>query len=90
MNKEGNLIPCSFPNGASFRAVVICSTVCKFEDFSVTQILREINFGDFKSSKTAIFAILGALNFVDLVNFGLQKVIKSQNIVAKCAQMANS
>ena len=35
----------------------------KFQDFSVDQILREINFGESKSSKTAVFAILGALNF---------------------------
>ena len=36
--------------------------------FSVTQILREINFGELRSSKNAIFAILGALNF-DFHNF---------------------
>ena len=28
-------------------------TVWKFQDFSVTQILREINFGECRSSKTA-------------------------------------
>ena len=51
------------------------STVCKFKDFSVTQILREINFGESESYKTAgVFAILGALNFVDLVNFSFLKV----------------
>ena len=48
--------------------------VWKFEDFSVNQILRGINFGESRSSKTTVFAILGALNFVDLVNFHLQKV----------------
>ena len=37
----------------------------KFHDFSITQILREINFGDFTSAKSAILANLGALN-VDL------------------------
>ena len=54
----------------------------KFHDFYITQILREINFGESRSSKTAIFAIQGALNFVDLVNFTFQKVqklIKNQN-----------
>ena len=51
-------------------------TVCKFENISVTQILREINFGEFKSSETAVFAILGALNFAKLVNCSLQKVKK--------------
>ena len=29
----------------------------------LTQILREINFGEFKSAKSAVFAILEALNF---------------------------
>ena len=29
-------------------------TVWKFHDFSIAQILREINFGDFKSAKCAI------------------------------------
>ena len=48
-------------------------TVWNFLDFSVTQILREINFGKSKSSKTADFAILGALNFVHVVNFCLKK-----------------
>ena len=39
--------------------------------FSVTQILREI---DLWSSKMPFLAILGALNFVSLVNFSLQKM----------------
>ena len=30
----------------------------KFENFSVIQILREINFGESRSSKTAVFATL--------------------------------
>ena len=49
----------------------------KFHDFSVIQILREIHFGESRSAKTAVFTIFGALNFVDLVNFSLQKVQKS-------------
>ena len=36
-------------------------TVLKCQDFSVTQILREINFGDSRSSEAAISAILEAL-----------------------------
>ena len=40
--------------------------------FSITQILREINFGESRSSKTAILAILGALKMVHLVNFSIQ------------------
>ena len=51
-----------------------CSTLWKFQDFSVAQILREINFGESRSSKTAIFAILRPANFVHLVKFRLQKV----------------
>ena len=47
-----------------------------FQDFSVIQILLEINFWESRSSKTAIFAILGALNFVNLVNFSIQKLQK--------------
>ena len=31
--------------------------------FPTTQILREINFGDSRSAKSAVFAILEALNF---------------------------
>ena len=51
-------------------------TVWKFEDFFITQILREINFAECRSAKIAFFAIFGALNFVILVNFSLQKVQK--------------
>ena len=52
-------------------------TVWKFHDFLITQILREINLGESGSSKTTIFAIFGALNFVNLVDFSLQKVQNS-------------
>ena len=38
-------------------------TVWKFEDLSITQILREINFGDSRSAKSAILAHLEVLNF---------------------------
>ena len=51
-------------------------TVWKFQDFSITQILREINFGGSRSSKTAVLAILGALKMSILVNFSLQKMQK--------------
>jgi len=68
----------------SFTGNKVC-TVWKFHNFSITQILHEINFGESKSSKTAGFAILGAVKFVDLAIFSLQKVqkfikIKIQNI----------
>ena len=63
----------------------LLNTVWKFKEFSVTEILREINFGESKSSKIAFLVILGAPNFVNLVNFSLHKVqkyikIKSQNL----------
>ena len=35
----------------------------KFHDFSVTQILREINFEESRSFKTAFITISGAMNF---------------------------
>ena len=37
--------------------------VWKLHDLSFTQILREINFGETKSAKFAIFTHLEALNF---------------------------
>ena len=36
----------------------------KYQDFSVIQILREINVRESRSSKTLVFASLEALNFV--------------------------
>ena len=39
--------------------------------FPITQILREINFEDSRSSKIAVLAILGALKIIDLVNVSL-------------------
>ena len=67
-------------------------TMWKFQYFSITQILRQINFWDTRSSKTASFAILGAVNFVHLVNISLQKVqkfIKSKFTASKCDKMAD-
>ena len=59
------------------------STVWKFQDFFVTYILREINFGDSKSSKTAVFANFWALSFVNLVNFSLQKCNMTEDFSLK-------
>ena len=48
-------------------------------EFSVTQILREINFGELRNSKIVVFfVILGALTFVILVK--VQK-LKNENSV---------
>ena len=44
------------------RSVNSPSTVWKFHSFSIAQILREINFGDSKSAKSAILTHLEALN----------------------------
>ena len=38
------------------------------------QILREIKFGESRNSKPAIFAIFGAVKFVNLVHFSLLKM----------------
>ena len=69
------------------------STVWKFQDFSDTQILREINFGEFRSSKTAAFAIFRSLNFADLVNFSLPKRTKNHKKlkfrVPNCVKMVD-
>ena len=51
-------------------------TVWNFQDFCITEILREINFVNSRSAKTAVFAILGAVDFVHLVNFSLLNVQK--------------
>ena len=42
--------------------VIMQTTVWKFHDFAITQILREINFGDSRSAKYVIFTHLEALN----------------------------
>ena len=52
-------------------------TLWKLQDFSKIQILREINFGESRSSKIAIFAIFGTAKFVNLINFNLSKSIKN-------------
>ena len=60
--------------------------------YSVAQILREINFGETRSSKTAVLAILGALKMIILLYFNLQKVpkfIKRQFRASKCVKMAD-
>ena len=44
-----------------FKGVVI--TVWKFQDIFVTKILREINFGESRSSKTTIFFTFRGFEF---------------------------
>ena len=40
-------------------------TVWKFQDFSIIQILREIKCEDYRSCKTAVLTILGALKMIN-------------------------
>ena len=67
----------------------------KFHNFSVTQILREIDFGEYRCSKYAVFAVLGALNKVNLVNLVKNSLRKMQNFIEikiktfKCVKMAD-
>ena len=64
-----------------FREFHFDGSFAMISGFFTTHILREINFGGFRSSKKkAIFAILGAVNVVDLVNFSIQKVQKCLKI----------
>ena len=54
----------------------------KFDEFSVTQILREINFEESISSKIALFANLEALKMINLVHFSLtesSKILKNHD-----------
>jgi len=68
--------PCLSKKKIFFFFVNLQATVWKFQDFLITQILREINFVDLRSTKTAVFDILGAVDFVYLLNFRLYKVQK--------------
>ena len=54
-----------------YYCVPKCITVWTFLDFSITQILREINFRDSRTAKSAFFAILEALNldFYEFLHF---------------------
>ena len=52
----------------------------KIQDFSATQILREINFGHFEAPKTAILTIWAALNFEFVGIFDIFKCEMFQNI----------
>ena len=64
MDQKLYLVQAILYSGKSF-------TMWKFQDFSVSQNLRETNFGESRSPKNAIFAILAALKFANLVNFSL-------------------
>ena len=62
----------------------------KFQDSSATQILREINFGHFEASKTAILTIWAALNFefLEIFDFFKYEILKKSKVLAsKFVQM---
>ena len=77
--------------GVEIRTQLVPGRVAFFSKFCEQcgsfWILREINFGESKSSKTTVFAILGALNFVDLLNFSLPKSPKFMKFKIKRLQM---
>ena len=56
--------------------------------FSIIQILLKINFEVSRSAKSAVFAILGAVNLVHLVNSAFKKDKKSKFRASKCVKMA--
>ena len=51
----------------------------KFQDYCITEILREINFEDSGSAKSAVFAILGAVNFGKYQPKKSAKIHENQN-----------
>ena len=53
----------------------------KFQDFSITYILREINFGGSRSAKPAILTHLEARNFevYEVLHFLKAEIYKIQN-----------
>ena len=64
-------------------------TMWKFQDFSTTQILCEINFGHIEALKTAILTTFSALDFDFWGNFTLQNVKKSIFRAAKVIKTKN-
>ena len=55
-----------------------CITVLKFKKFSLTQILREFNFGYFRSSKKALLSVkfhrFSITQILREINSGILKV----------------
>ena len=62
------------------------NAVWKFQDIYVTQILRDINFGESRSSKNDVFAIFGALDFVNLVILAFKKSKNTQKTKFKASE----
>ena len=53
----------------------------KFQDFSATQILREINFDYFGAPKTAVLTIVAVVNFefLEFIDTFYREIPKTQN-----------
>ena len=82
----------NFDQRGIFDNQIVATAVWKFKNFFITMILREINFGDCRSSKTVFFAIIKALNFLILVIFSPQEVQnswKSKFRVSQFVEMAD-
>ena len=62
-------------------------TVWKFQNFTATHILREINFGHIEVPKTAILNILAALNFEFLEIIDIFKGEISQKSIFKAPKI---
>ena len=60
----------------------------KFQDFSVIQILREINCGQSRSSKT-VFCHFWPLSFCIWVNFIPKKSKKSKSIASRVGKITD-
>ena len=67
-NEKAKPSPISCPKVHNSKLQEWNLTVWKFQDFSITQIIREINFRNSGSWKTAIFALSEAPNFVLLIS----------------------
>ena len=63
-----DLVPQRYRPGQVIVQFSICDTVWKFHNFSITQNLREIAFGDSRSAKSTNSTHLEALN-LDLYTF---------------------
>ena len=74
-------------NQSMFSWNINQSTAWKFHDFSALRFYVKSILQNLESSKTAFFAILGALNFVTLEDFSLQKVPKFIEIRIQILQM---
>ena len=66
--------------------------VWKFQDFSITQILREINFGDFRTTKSSILTYFEAMNFdfYAFLHFLKAEIYKINKIQSRASKIAKN